>query len=172
MLELAVGVVYAWLRTRYEKWPAENVSDCKRIDGNTYMEVIGGKADLVEHAFFFKTSSLQQGLKNSLVISTVQVSSVAPAELLQTTLLNLCTLGASKSIDALVHSDIICMHLAYKLEGHSCVVRQVLCDEGSVRTTVVASLVAIRGIERLTEVTQNLSATTIRLVLAVLDNGS
>jgi hypothetical protein len=59
MLEPAVGVVYAWFRNRYEKWPAENVSGCEQIDRNTYVEVIGGKADLVDHAFFFKTSSLQ-----------------------------------------------------------------------------------------------------------------
>jgi hypothetical protein len=107
-------------------------------------------------------------LENSLVIPPFEVRTKAPAKILQARLLEFCAFGASESIHALEHGDIVVVDLTHELDSHSSMVRQVFLDERLVRAAVVACRPAINRIERFAKVAQDLGTAAVCFVLAEL----
>jgi hypothetical protein len=107
-------------------------------------------------------------LKDSLIVASIKIRTVAPTVLLHILLPNLCVFRTTESINALDHGDIAIMDPAHKLDGHCCIVCEVFLNEPLVRTTIIAGLPAINRVEGLAEVAQHLGAPTVCFVLAEL----
>lgn len=105
---------------------------------NSYMKIARSKANLVDFTMLLERATVKKVLEDSLIITPVQIFTEPPTIFLHASLLDLCTTGTTKSIDALVHGDIVIMHTADELDGHSSIFSKVLGNERCIRATIVA----------------------------------